>query len=163
MDDHVHGKQLDVIRQILKAARDGEMDVDQVAELLATMADTKHDVTSAFRVALIAQGAEREALMLHGVRVGLSRAGATFEYSVQSDLEETWLDDMPPDLNLKFLQASIWVLRAGNVNASIAPDGTSIELDGYIRSDIEQIVEEFVKEIDEQFPADPPPRQGTWW
>jgi hypothetical protein len=175
-DDHViHGPIAEVIRKIMEEVTSGRMSEAQATELMMGLnhqiSHHRHDVSTPYRVALIAQGYEWIALELGEVHMTLTRAGALFEYGIRPTYDADFMEKLDEAGKHAMLQASVWTLRGGNINASIAEDGT-INLDGNIRdyaaetetTDVEALVTEFVKELNEEFPDQPPPpRKGTWW
>jgi hypothetical protein len=171
---HIHGPIEVVIRKILDAMERGEMTQEQATALMLGLNHTttyhRHDVSTPFRVALIAQGYEHIALKLGEVHMTLTDAGAMFEYGVKPSDDPDWLDHLGEEGSQAMLQASVWVLRGGNINASIAEDGVQINIAGPIvfdhevaPDDVEALVNEFVQELDQEFPDKPPPRKGSWW
>lgn len=172
-DNHIHGRIEDVIRQLIEQVGEGEMTPDQMVEVVASLAavqigNASHDVTIGFRTALIAQGYDAQASKLKKIVMVLTSAGAAFQYGLAEDDPADWMDAMPPEVNRAFLQASVWVLRAGNIGATIAEDGNHIDITGPIvgdalPEDAEEMVKEFVAEIDRTFPTVAPKRIGTWW
>jgi hypothetical protein len=129
-----------------------------------TQPDEGIDVTLGFRVALVSQGYEREALKLGRVRMHLVEAGAMFNYSVAAT-DDDWLDARHEELDPVFLRASIMVLRSGNIDAVLDPDTPNqmVICGEIIPKDVDQLVGMFREEIDEAFPDTPPQRQGKWW
>jgi hypothetical protein len=171
--ESIHGSVEDVVKSIIHALVDGTMSVDQAAELVAGLAghgaQKRHDVSVAFRVALIAQGFETEALLLREVWMTLTPAGAMFQYAVDGRKATQWIDEMEEGLSEAFLKASVVVLRAGYINADTDPETNRIRIMGSLEDDdvsaddVEALVSEFVEELDREFPDKPPPRKGTWW
>lgn len=174
-DAPFHGPLGDVIRELLEAMQHGEMSDEQLVDVVASIASVgtqpEHDISVAFRTALIAQGHEEMANRLKEVKLTLTKLGPLFRYGVAPDDEADWLDSLDEEGNKAFLNASLWVLRAGNVNAYIDEDG-KLEFAGPIDqpgdlqvspADVETLVSEFVEELDRQFPDKPPPRKGSWW
>lgn len=170
--DSIHGSVQEVIRKIIESMANGSMSQEQAVELMATMANSagnhRHDVSVAFRVALMAQGYETEALKLREVWMTLTTAGAMFQYAVDGRLATEWIDEMSEELSQAFLNASVYVLRGGYVNADADPETNRIRINGSLDDDVspddvEALVSEFVQELDREFPDKPPPRKGTWW
>jgi hypothetical protein len=150
----------------MRQLADGQINAEQAAELIKVMGQPNEgvDVTLGFRVALVSQGYEREALKLGQVRMHLVEAGAMFNYSV-AVTDDDWLDARHEELDPVFLRASIMVLRSGNIDAVLDPDTPNqmAILGEIVPGDIEQLVGMFREEIDEQFPDKPKPRTGEWW
>lgn len=174
-DQVFHGAIEDVIARIVEAVTEGRMTQEQATELITILAHQnkklqRHDVSVGFRVGLIAQGYEEMALRLKEVWMTLTQAGAMFEYGLEADFDADWMDHLDAAANAAMLQASVWVLRAGNINARADEDGR-IRIEGPIvdegngvaPDDVEALVNEFVKELDIEFPDTPPPRKGQWW
>jgi len=169
--DPMYGDPASVARQIINQMAKGTITTEQAMELLTTMVTPEDgvDVTVGFRVALGMQGYEAEALKLQRVRMHLVEAGAMFNYTIAAS-EDDWLEARHGELDPVFLRASIAVLRAGNIDAVLDESEPNLmAIKGEIianltkGTNIEQLVEQFREEIDEQFPDKPKPRTGEWW
>ena len=170
-DEPIHGSIEEVIKQLTQEVANGTMSPEQMAELIGVLVDQgkhSHNVTIPFRVAMIAQGREDIAHMVDQVTMTLTDAGAMFAYGVEAK-HQAEFDAFNPLLNRIFRQASVWILRAGNIDASLDDDNPArIAINGLIHDDdeqpdIEAMVKDFVAELDEVFPSAPPPRKGDWW
>jgi len=168
--EEIYGDPATVIRRIVQQMVDGSINAEQAAELVKAMAQPNEgvDVTVGFRVALISQGYETEALKLNRVRMHLVEAGAMFNYSIPA-AEEDWLDGRHEELDPVFLRASIMVLRAGNIDATLDDsEPNMMRISGEINptndDDIDEVVGLFRQELDDVFPDQAPHhREGKWW
>ena len=169
--EEIYGDPAQVIRKLVQQMADGKISSQQAAEMVKAMAMPHEgvDVTIGFRVGLVAQGYELEALKLGRVRMHLVEAGAMFNYTVFGT--DDWLDERHVELDPVFLRASIMVLRAGNIDAVLDPDEPNLmAILGEIvpnltkSADIDEVVGLFRQELDEVFPDQAPHhREGKWW
>ena len=161
-DEQLEGRADRLLRRLVEAGK-----TDEAMILIGTLMDDGHDISIAYRAGLIAQGFETEAMRISQVKIHFHDQG----FALQIDPVDSgdWLDFIPPDLKAAMDQALIWIMRGANIDAYLSDDGR-ISNRGKIMptepSDIEAIVDQFAKQIDEEFPSTPPPaprREGAWW
>jgi len=163
MDDEQHEGRADrVLRRLVEDGR-----VDDAMTLIAALMEDGHDISIAYRAGLIAQGFETEAMRINAVSLHFHNQG----FALQIDPIDggDWFDFIPPDLKVAMDQALIWIMRGANIDAYLSDDGRICNR-GKIRptdeADVEALVDQFARQIDEEFPSVPPPaprREGTWW
>jgi len=171
--DPIGGSIAEVIAKILDEVACGTMSQEQANELIQALNHNarfhRHDVSLPYRVGLMALGREDIAMRLGSVHMILTTAGAMYEYGVRENEDDpNFMEYLESGL---LLQVSAWVLRAGFIDA-VVENGT-INLRGSLMNndddkviapdDVETLVKEFVKELNEEFPDDPPSRKGSWW
>ena len=167
-EPNIHGELGDVIRQLLEEVSGGRMDHDQFVELVKGLNSQKsYDVSTTFRCALIAAGHEDMALRMAEIHMSITSAGALFQYVVRGDRPD-WLDNLSEEQNAAIMRASICTLRAGNIDATECPEGGAIHINGNILGDDEQpsedeLVAEFLSELEAEYPSMPKGRLGKWW
>ena len=161
-DRRMEGRADRVIRRLINNGQ-----VDEVLELIeAISSNDGRDISVGFRVALMAQGFEAEAFRCGEVKLFFHKQGFLIQIDPIKDEDLEWYDHKTPEQQQAFDQATVWVLRAGNIDAYIDANG-DIGARGKIvptkDEDVEQIIGQFKAEIDERFPDTPPKREGKWW